>query len=135
MVGRKLRVGSTFEVLAEWRPVAETAVRVRIGAGHKAGELSDYPDVDAPRHGDGDLLPLGVTEASSHVEREHLDIRNGRGAVRIPRGPEDPITSVAEQLGRRAAHAGGCTRDEDNFLANHGRPPFLQELRSGTSAR
>jgi AcrR family transcriptional regulator len=36
-----------YEALAERRRAAETAVRARINAGHKAGELADGADVDA----------------------------------------------------------------------------------------
>ena len=36
-----------FEALAERRRTAENAVRARIAAGQKAGELSDNADVDA----------------------------------------------------------------------------------------
>jgi len=36
-----------FEALAERRRIAENAVRARIAAGQKAGELSDHVDVDA----------------------------------------------------------------------------------------
>jgi AcrR family transcriptional regulator len=39
--------GDIYEALAERRRAAESAVRARINAGHKAGELADDVDVDA----------------------------------------------------------------------------------------
>jgi TetR/AcrR family transcriptional regulator, copper-responsive repressor len=39
--------GDIYEALAERRRAVESAVRARIAAGHKAGELSDEADADA----------------------------------------------------------------------------------------